>query len=282
MSGGAGRGGDRGRGKGGGGNRGKGWARIKRQEVESEDGWTVITHGLARVKLHDNASGKGKKEKKIAGEMPSQTVRELTAEKLLGEFEKLKERWGDTAVARQVRDLAKDNTWDVDAATCIGVGSFSRDWEHRWRSMWQLVLFLDIVRHLGTNVQMYAQDPAFTHIDIAFLRLLNISTTPSGIESHITPESFVYSPFVDWFILLPMFLKGKEPALYVGNEVLDDYGAYAQSGEKREKLDECNELGKKFLDGRESVKVKEFELHAHALNGMRMYWKTTTNESEPS
>jgi hypothetical protein len=30
-------------------------------------------------------------------------------------------------------------------AVCIGIGSLSADWEHRWRSMWQLVLFVEVV-----------------------------------------------------------------------------------------------------------------------------------------
>jgi hypothetical protein len=267
-------------GRGRGGNRGRVKPRIKRQEVESEDGWTVITHGLSNVKLDDGVGEKDKK--KVAGAMPSQTVKDLTAEKLMAEFEKLQGRWVDSAVARQVKELVSKKTRDVDTAACIGVGSFSRDWEHRWRSVWQLVLFVDVVRQLGTKVQMYAQDPAFTVIDIEFLQLLNITNVQYGIESHITPKSFVYSPFVDWYILLPTFLKGKDPALYVGNEILDGYGAYAQSGEKREKLEECNELGKAFLEGRESVKMMEFEEHAHALNGMRMYWKTTATDPQPA
>jgi len=274
-------------GEGGRGNRGRGrgTARVKRREVESENGWTVITHGLARVKIHDG--GDARREGKIAGAMPSEVVRDLTAEKLMVEFKKLQERWEDTSVARQIKELISNKTWTVTEAICIGIGSFSRDWEHRWRSIWQLVLFTSIIQHLNSSssnktLQVYAQDPAFTPIDIEFLHLLNISTTPSGIESHITPKSFVYSPFVDWFILLPMFLKGKDPVLYVGNEILDDYGAYARSGEKKEKLAECNELGKLFLDGRESVKAKDFQLHAHALNGMNIYWKVTTDNSEPS
>lgn len=83
----------------------------------------------------------------------------------------------------------------------------------------------------------------------------------------------MFSPFIDWYLLLPTFLKDRDPELYVGNEVLDDYTAYAKTEDKRGKLEECNELGKTFLENREVQKVKEFELHAHALNGMVVYWK---------
>jgi hypothetical protein len=247
----------------------KGRGRVKRQEVESEDGWTVITHGMSKM----NVDGKEKKKtpsKKIAGQLPSKIVKGLSAEKLLDEFEKAREKWKDTAVAKQVEDLKTER---VKQAVCIGIGSFSRDWEHRHRSMWQLVLFMDLVRHLGKDIEVpkYAQDPAFTATDVDFLKLLGVSTLETGIETHIVSETFVYSPFVDWFILLPMFLVGKDPVLYVGNEILDDYSAYAQTEDKKEKLDECNELGKKFLKDREIVKLKDFDGHAHALNGMVVY-----------
>jgi hypothetical protein len=94
----------------------------------------------------------------------------------------------------------------------------------------------------------------------------------------VTASSFVYSPFVDWFLLLPTFLAGRDPVLYVGNEILDDYGMYAQSEEKKERLEECNEVGKKWLVGRQVVKLREFEKHGNALNGMVVYWREGNHE----
>lgn len=126
----------------------------------------------------------------------------------------------------------------------------------------------------------YAQDPAFTPLDTEFLSLLSITTLESGLENKITSESFVYSPFVDWFLLLPTFLAGKEPVLYVGNEILDDYGIFAQSREKKERLEECNEIGNKWLEGRRMVRLKEFEKHANALNGMVVYWREGKDDGE--
>jgi hypothetical protein len=262
-----------------GGSRGRGKARVKRQEIESEDGWTVITHGMSKINLDS------KKDKKVAGALPNKTVTGITASKLLSELEKLQERWKDSAVARQIGELLSGKSWDIHEAACIGIGSFSRDWEHRWRSMWQLVLFIDIIQLLKESdrkVQVYAQDPAFTALDMEFLELLNITKVATGIESHITTRSFVFSPFVDWYILLPTFLKDKDPVLYVGNEILDDYTPYAQTEDKKEKLEECNDLGKAFLEGKESVQLKDFEEHAHAFNGMIVYWKSPTDTQQPS
>lgn len=118
---------------------------------------------------------------------------------------------------------------------------------------------------------MYAQEPAFTPLDHEFLDRLDIKICGTGIETYITSTSFVFSPFVDWYILLPLFLRDKDPVLYLGNEILDDYGAFAHSVEKRAKLVECDELGGRWLEKRSLVRMTEFELHPHALNGMVIY-----------
>lgn len=263
---------------------GKGRGRVKRQVVEGEDGWRVITHGMKKLNVkHDAANGKEREKKKIAGQLPGQIVKNLTLDKLIEDFRKLQDRWEGTAVSQQIDELAKKQEWHIETAVCIGIGSFSRDWEHRWRSLWQLVLFLDVVKQGGkeSGVKMYAQDPAFTPLDKDFLKYFDITTLDSGIEEHITRECFVFSPFVDWFVLLPTFLADRDLAVYVGNEVLGDYGAYAQGEDKKGKLGECNELGTKFLEGREMVRVKDFECHAYALNGMVVYYHTSTTDKSP-
>jgi hypothetical protein len=258
----------------------RGQARVKRQEVQGEDGWTVITHGLSKVSIGKESARKtAKDEPRVAGSLPTKTVEGLTAENLHADFKKLQERWKDTAVARQLDKVIGKGTLDVEKAVCIGIGSFSRDWDHRHRSMWQLVLFLDTIGYIkkdGQDMKMFAQDPAFTPLDISFLQLLGIIVVESGIEEHIIATSFVFSPFVDWYILLPSFLKAKDPELYIGNEILDKYSAYAQTEDKREKLEECNELGKTFLVGRTCLKLRDFEHHAHALNGMVVYTRTNS------
>lgn len=68
--------------------------------------------------------------------------------------------------------------------------------------------------------------------------------------------------------------------LYVGNEILDDYGMYAQTSEKRERLEECNEVGRRWGEGREMVRLVEFEKHGNALNGMVVYWRVGGAEKE--
>lgn len=127
------------------------------------------------------------------------------------------------------------------------------------------------MRNSNTEVKLYAQEPAFTSLDHDFLALLQIYVCTEDIATYITPQSFVFSPFVDWYILLPIFLKDKDPVLYVGNEILDDYGAFARNEEKKDKLEESNVLGTKWLEKRDMSKLPEFEMHPHALNGMVLY-----------
>ncbi|EOA83289.1 uncharacterized protein SETTUDRAFT_155840 [Exserohilum turcica Et28A] len=270
---------------------GRSRGRVKRKQIQSDDGWTVIAHGLANVSLGSS------EQKEKQGSLPDM-VQDLTTEKLLAEFKMLQERWEDTALAAQVKQIVEEKSkdgeggcgWGVTEAVCIGIGSFSRDWAHRWRSLWQLVLFVDVVGCLTketTNKQIpcYAQDPAFTPLDTEFLSLLSITSLSSHLESKITASSFVYSPFVDWFLLLPKFLAGRDPVLYVGNEILDDYAMYAQTRAKRERLDECNEVGRRWAVAREMLRLKEFEKHANALNGMVVYWRvaeTTMWSEKPS
>lgn len=136
------------------------------------------------------------------------------------------------------------------------------------------------MRESNTEVKLYAQEPAFTSLDRDFLALLSIQVCTDDIPTHIAPRTFVFSPFVDWYLLLPLFLKGKNPVLYVGNEILNDYGAYAQSDDKKAKLEECNDLGGKWIEKRDVAKMGDFELHPHALNGMVVYWLTETEETE--
>lgn len=119
--------------------------RVKRRQVQASDGWTVVTHASG----HSRGSG-GNGEKMVLQEArPSRVVEGLTVATLIDEFGKCEKRWRDTECAKQVEAIFARRKWDIQEAICIGIGSFSVDWEHRYRSMWQLVLFMAVVE-LGT------------------------------------------------------------------------------------------------------------------------------------
>ena len=109
-------------------------------------------------------------------------------------------------------------------------------------------------------------------MDEEFLDLLAVHVCADDIAAHITPLTFIFSPFVDWYLLIPMFLNNKDPVLYVGNEILDDYTVFAQTEDKKAKLEQCNDMGRNWIEKREMVKLRDFEMHPHALNGMVVYW----------
>lgn len=122
---------------------------MKRQQVEADDGWTVITHGLSTLSVAGKR-GRGKNQKHnaaLARSMPSDTVEGMTAEKILQDFNNRTEKWETTACAQHVQTVLAKGGWHIREAVCIGIGSFSRDWEHRHRAMWQLVLFMSVVSH---------------------------------------------------------------------------------------------------------------------------------------
>lgn len=122
--------------------------RIKRRAVQNDDGWTVITHGLSKVSLKD--------DEKNSNAMPS-TVVGLTVELLSKDFRARQEKWQDTACARQIDTVVekkrnREGKRNVKNALCIGIGSFSRDWEHRHRALWQLVLFVWVVERCKSSI----------------------------------------------------------------------------------------------------------------------------------
>jgi hypothetical protein len=79
-------------------------------------------------------------------------VEGLTVDKLLNEFIAMEKRFGNTECARQVAAILRKRDWSISEAICIGTGSFSVDWEHRYRSLWQLVLFMTVL-----GLGMFAQ-----------------------------------------------------------------------------------------------------------------------------
>ncbi|KAF2184099.1 hypothetical protein K469DRAFT_580765 [Zopfia rhizophila CBS 207.26] len=258
--------------------------RVKRKEVQTSGGWTIVTHSSPSSQKKGLKKNKGNKEAKDVHPRPTKLVCGLTVPKLLDEFKKLEARFQETLCAKQMDEILGKRKIGVKEAVCFGVGSFSVDWEHRNRSLWQLVLFRAVVKLVARNpasMKLYAQEPAFNALDKTFLRTLNITTVANNAEKYVGKNSFVFAPFVDWPFLLPVVMKGKDPELYVGNEIFDDYSLYACMSAVTEKLiQQCNGIGEKFLEGREGVRVPEFGLHTHALTGLMIYLRRQGGDVE--
>lgn len=113
------------------------WKREKRKQVQSGDGWTVVSGGRAND---------GAQTSQLRSARPTQTVNGLTEENLLDELTAMERKWEKTSCAKNLARMLGLRDWTVKEAVCIGIGSFSIDWDHRYRSMWQLVLFRAVVK----------------------------------------------------------------------------------------------------------------------------------------
>ena len=114
--------------------------RPKRKQVQASDGWTVVAgSGSSSARGNDEAE-------QLRDSRPTRLVNGMTLEKLIGEFEKMENRWKGTSCANNVGKMLNLREWSVGEAICVGIGSFSLDWDHRYRSLWQLTLFMAVVK----------------------------------------------------------------------------------------------------------------------------------------
>ncbi|KAF2092446.1 hypothetical protein NA57DRAFT_62453 [Rhizodiscina lignyota] len=112
----------------------------------------------------------------------------------------------------------------VENAVIMGLGPFeSRTPES---ALLQLIFFLDIVEFLEENghskgkIRMYAQDPLFDELEVIFLCKFGIEVyeCPQA-NDFITPDTFLYTPYITWKPLLCSILPGKDPLLYIGHDM---------------------------------------------------------------
>lgn len=119
----------------------------------------------------------------------------------------------------------------VENAICLGLGSFRLRHDDEFgdqvcKRMLQLIFFLDVVDVLQTlnngsvELQLFAQDPGFTLLDVEFLSRFNIVVVecPRAAD-HITPGTFLFTPWMPVTPLLASALAGRDPMLYVGHDL---------------------------------------------------------------
>jgi hypothetical protein len=258
--------------------------RSKRTTLALDDGWSIVTHSSPSRKTTSRQNAKT--DEQLRSARPAEIVAGMTVEKLLAEFKDMQRLFRESECAEQMRVILKRRNWDLKNAVCLAVGSLSRDWEHRKRGLWQLALFFSVIETISPNNQslgFWAQDPEFNALDIEFLEALGFTVLENTAQEHITETSFAYAPFLDWQVLLPEILKDRDPGLYIGNEILEDYTQYGyvvrtSDGEGGDRardgmVMDCNAIGSRFLEGRKRVDIPRFEGHELALAGLVGYWK---------
>ncbi|GAB7350064.1 hypothetical protein MBLNU459_g0733t1 [Dothideomycetes sp. NU459] len=196
--------------------------RTKRQVTDLDDGWQRIDTA-ARDQIDD-----ARAVDPLPGVDP-----ELSVQKLSEELKHMQKRWIDsTCRARFVQILQSRMVGAdmfVDTAVCLALGSVSRNWRHRVHSMWQLVLFLDTVnlllpvaheRGAADKIRLFAQEPRFLELDVAFLISLGftILNTPEA-ETYVGKRSFLYVPHLEWTSEIPYIRAAREAPLYMSSHM---------------------------------------------------------------
>lgn len=218
--------------------------------------------------------------------------RSMTLAKIQSDFNTKMKAWQvsdcrKTALSTLDR-IAPDGGWNIDKAICLGIGSFGRDNEEcRKRSMWQFVIFVDLVRHLQRvgkkDVEMLGQEPMWVEVDGHFLKTLRLKTlavevpTEGSSEAntglgpaaeHLGPSTFVYEPFMDMNEAMAREIVDADVALYVGSSMrglLSKWGA-------------VGELAKQFDEQHLKYQFPRFEDDPNVMEGMGIYWKEEADD----
>ncbi|KAI4828137.1 hypothetical protein E4T45_10297 [Aureobasidium sp. EXF-8846] len=192
----------------------------KRIISESEDGWSRVEHTIPS--RYGNTPP-------IDSSLPS-VDRSLTVQKLLDEHNRCKKQWVDSEARRWLQQLLArqmaEAGWSLNKAVCVALGSPSLSWANRLRSVWQLVLFMDLVDMVrprlnhADELKLYAQEPRFTSLDREFLRSLDITVLdPPQAEELVDKSTFIFVPCIEWLLELPFMLVAVETPLYVSSSM---------------------------------------------------------------
>ncbi|EME83856.1 uncharacterized protein MYCFIDRAFT_207085 [Pseudocercospora fijiensis CIRAD86] len=235
------------------------------------------------------------KSKKSQARKPANShnppARDLTIDSLTTEFAAKSKTWMQSSCRKALSTLLgrvrPDTGWNIRRAVCLGCGSLSRDnVECRRRSVWQMVVFMGIVKELGIT-EMYAQEPAFTELDEKFLgtldvKVLGMTTGDAALgpaKEILEPEALLFEPFVDMNAGMVQELLQTDVALYIGSSMkgLIERGARAEATAASRKIlasdIEAGILAKRFCDGRGVYRFPNFEVDPNIFDGMGIYWK---------
>jgi hypothetical protein len=173
----------------------------------------------------------------------------------------------------------------VTKVVSLGLGSFSEKTKHQSRRLKQLALLVAIVENLnqtaGPDIEVYAQDPSFTKLDVAFLQGLGIrvlkTPSPSDLGEAlrvIDEHALVYSPFltIDAYELL--MSRVADMGLLIG----DDFNALRVKWEKgTPEHRQVEQLIRSRVSGfrRRALGGDDFWEEGDRAFPMAVYWKQT-------
>ncbi|KAH7082542.1 hypothetical protein BKA63DRAFT_501161 [Paraphoma chrysanthemicola] len=158
-------------------------------------------------------------------------------------------------VQRNFQALSKHSDFPITRILSLGLGSLlgSRDQSRRIK---QLVILLSIHEHCtrlsGTAIELYAQDPAFTRGDEAFLISLGftILRTPSGTqlgeaEEFVSSFTLVYSPFltIEIYEQLTRLSASRSIPIIVGDDFMSLAKKWPKHSAEHKQVNDVMKLG---------------------------------------
>jgi hypothetical protein len=155
-------------------------------------------------------------------------------ESLTQQYHSLRQVYSTSSLGLSLRKLINNNTWDIDNAIAIGIGSltaqrkgfFSKRVERNIQvNLWRLIAFHDVVDFVGVQKgHVFAVDEGFNELDVAILKSLGVEViyerfgyleASSGRPLDLSENSFLFAT-VTGRLLDTLLLKGELPALCIG------------------------------------------------------------------
>lgn len=192
----------------------------KRIISESEDGWSRVERTAPT--RHGSTP--------LIQETLPPVDKSLTVQKLSEEHKRCKQQWVESDTRQWLQQLLArqmpEGGWPLNKAVCVALGSPSLSWANRLRSVWQLVMFIDMVETVQAKLnhtnelKLYAQEPRFTQLDKHFLESLNVAVLEQpGAEELVDESSLIFIPCLEWVLELPFMLVAAKSPLYVSSSM---------------------------------------------------------------
>ena len=262
-------------------------------EEQSPDGWTRIV--------------KGKKKTACSPQNLNSPAKDLTVSKVTQHFNTMMNIWQQSECRQQtiqiLQRIRPEHGWNVRNAVCLATGSFSRDnLECRRRSMWQMVVFADLARHIQADgegeYQLVAQDPQYTPLDRLFLAQSGIamlqteppndgSTGLGSAKQYLQQDTFIYEPFLHMSQEMLQEIVEANPRLYIGSSIhgmthgcsnmdrsKDVHSSADQNTTaKHESGTPVNRVASQFCEQYNMYRFPTFEIDPNIFEGMFVFWK---------
>ena len=157
------------------------------QQAPGADEWTHVSRG--------HGKGRSARPPPVLNSFPA-VSKDIDVVDIRKDYNRKLKIWRNSAcrstILRILNTLQPDAGWQVRQAVCLAMGSLSRDnLECRRRSMWQMVVFADMVDLLGTDegesTEAVLQDPAFTDLDRDFFQSIGMAALPLPSDSSKQP-----------------------------------------------------------------------------------------------